>query len=293
LKRTHSPLRYPGGKTSLYWFIAKVLRDNHLERKHYAEPYAGGCGLALTLLYEGHVSNIHINDVDGSIWAFWHSVLKHTDDLVYLIRKTPVTVKEWHVRREIHTCMDLDDPVSLGFATFFLNRTNRSGIIKDAGMIGGQKQNGVYKLDCRFNREDLVKRVRRIAKYRNRIHLTHRDALAFINETKMRLPESTFYFMDPPYFNNGYKLYTDFYEPDDHKILAKSVLTLEKPWIMTYDKVGTISDLYKNQQQYNLNVNYSVKTKRRATELLITSEKLKMPMDIQDKQIDPSRYRIV
>ena len=79
MARGASPLRYPGGKTSMLSLAATILRDNGLERGHYAEPYAGGCGLALSLLYGGHVADIHINDIDPAVWAFWHSVLNRTD----------------------------------------------------------------------------------------------------------------------------------------------------------------------------------------------------------------------
>lgn len=132
--------------------------------------------------------------------VLWHSVLEHTDELVYRIRKTPVTISEWRAQRKIHLAMDVRDPVSLGFAAFYLNRTNRSGIIKGAGVIGGLDQSGSYKLDCRFNREYLERRVRRVAKYRNRIHLFQHDALTFIGDVSEQLPESTFFFIDPPYF---------------------------------------------------------------------------------------------
>ena len=193
MPRSTSPLRYPGGKASLYPLVTRVLRDNRLERRHYAEPFAGGCGLALALLYGGHVSDVHINDVDPGIWAFWHSVLKYTEEFVDRIRKVNVTVEEWHSQRNVNLRMDANDPVSLGFATFFLNRTNRSGIIKAAGVIGGLAQEGPYKLDCRFNRGDLVRRVRRVSKYKSRIHLTRQDALAFIEETRTNFPTSNIF----------------------------------------------------------------------------------------------------
>ena len=203
-----SPLRYPGGKSCLFPLVSTILKANRLERKHYGEPFAGGCGLALSLLYEGHVSDIHINDVDPSIWAVWYSVLNHTDELTYMIAKTPITVDEWRQQREIHLAQNVNAPLALGFSTFFLNRTNRSGIIKAAGVIGGLKQTGPYKIDCRFNRDDLIRRVRRVAKYRSRIHLHRRDALAFIKDACDRLPATTFFCIDPPYFNKGSSLYT-------------------------------------------------------------------------------------
>ena len=289
--RLTSPLRYPGGKTCLYPLVSRILKDNRLERRHYAEPFAGGCGLALALLYGGHVSDVHINDVDASIWSFWHSVLEHTDELAYRIRNTPITIAEWQVQREIHLAMDASDPVTLGFATFYLNRTNRSGIIKAAGVIGGLDQSGPYKLDCRFNREDLERRVRRIAKYRNRVHLSSRDALTFVGDVSERLPKSTFFCIDPPYFSKGRELYTSFYNPEDHAVLASKIMGLGNPWVVTYDSVPAISKLYRDARQYQFNINYSVKTKRRGTELLIASKGLRLPSDIRDRQVNRPRYR--
>ncbi len=291
MARATSPLRYPGGKSCLYPLVSKILKENRLERRHYAEPYAGGCGLALSLLYEGHVSDIHINDIDPSIWAFWKCVLDYPDELIYRIRKTPVTIEEWHAQKEIHLSMKEDDPVSLGFATFFLNRTNRSGIIKLAGVIGGLDQSGPYKIDCRFNREELERRVRRIVKYRNRIHLTRRDALAFIKDTSSILPSTTFYCIDPPYFSKGRALYTSFYDPEDHAILANSILELENPWLVTYDNAPAITKLYKSRRQYEFDINYSIETKRRGTELLIAAKGLRLPAEIRARQVNRPQYR--
>ncbi|MEM9397190.1 MAG: DNA adenine methylase [Pseudomonadota bacterium] len=291
MARSTSPLRYPGGKTCLYPLVSRILRENRLERRHYAEPFAGGCGLALTLLYEGHVSDIHINDVDASIWAFWKSVLDHTDEFAYRIKKTSITVEEWRVQRKIHLAMDADDPVSLGFSTFFLNRTNRSGIIKAAGVIGGLDQSGNYKIDCRFNRVELERRVRRIAKYRNRIHLYRRDALAFVKDASERLPASTFFCIDPPYFQKGQGLYTSFYDPEDHGVLADTILDLNNPWVVTYDNAPAITKLYRDRRQYEFDINYSVETKRRGTELLIASKGLRLPSSIRDRQVNRPQYR--
>ncbi|QMV00190.1 DNA adenine methylase [Devosia sp. D6-9] len=286
MPRATSPLRYPGGKTCLYPLVTEVMRINDLERKPYAEPFAGGCGLALALLYGGHVSEIHINDVDLSIWSFWHSVLNRTDEMIYLIEKTPVTIDEWHKQRAIYQTQDKADVLALGFATFFMNRTNRSGIIKDAGVIGGLKQNGNYKIDCRFNVSDLVKRVSRVAKYKRRIHLYRRDAVAFMNEIEgMEVPP--FLCIDPPYFNKGSSLYTSFYKPDDHAVLAKQILALNTPWIVTYDNVSEISRLYGDRRQFEFDINYSIETKRLGTELFIPSEGLVLPSSLRDRQVTP------
>ena len=291
MPRSPSPLRYPGGKTVLYPVVARIMRDNRLEHGAYAEPFAGGCGLALSLLYEAVAGEIHINDLDASIWAFWESVLNHTDEFCYRVRKTPLTVEEWHRQREVHLAEDASNPLALGFATFYLNRTNRSGVIKAAGIIGGLDQDGPYKMDCRFNREELEKRIRRISSYRSQIFLTRMDAIDFMNSLGSELPDSSFFCIDPPYYKKGRGLYTSFYMPDDHAVLAENVLRLRQPSVTTYDNVDEIRQLYKTRRQYEFDINYSLHTKRKGTELLIPSKGLRMPAELKDKRVVHRRSR--
>ena len=289
--RTASPLRYPGGKSCLVPLVTDIFRNNGFERPSYVEPFAGGCGLALNLLFDGYVSEIHVNDLDASIWAFWHSVLERTDEFVYLVKKTPVTIREWHRQREIHLGMDECDPLALGFSTFYLNRTNRSGVIKEAGVIGGLDQSGPYKIGCRFNRSDLIERVTRVAKYKSRIYLTRSDALAFMKDAAKKLPTDAFFCIDPPYFSKGKGLYTSFYDPEDHKVLANFILQMKNPWIVTYDKAPQITKLYRMRRQYEFDVNYSIETKRRATEMMIASKGLRMPDSIRARQFNRPQHR--
>ncbi len=271
---TNTPLRYPGGKTSMKKMVSTILYHNNLLRGDYAEPYAGGCGLALSLMLEGHVHNLHLNDLDRSIWSFWHCVLNHTREFVCKIEKTPVTLYEWKRQRAIQENKKKYDNFELGFSTFFLNRTNRSGIILKAGVIGGLSQSGNYKIDCRFNKETSIRKIERIAKYKSRINLYNMDAIDFIKATRKELPKKTLYCIDPPYFNKGSTLYTNFYEPDDHAQVAKLLRRMAKPWILTYDNAPEISALYEGRQQYTFDLNYSAQTKRKGTELFIASDKL-------------------
>ncbi|MEQ1490236.1 MAG: DNA adenine methylase [Terricaulis sp.] len=286
-----SPLRYPGGKACLFDLATSILKLNGLERSHYAEPYAGGCGLALELLYGGFVSDVHINDIDPSIWAFWHCVLNDTDTFVSRVKKTPVTIKEWRKQRDIHKRGDVEDVLSLGFSAFFLNRTNRSGVIKDAGVIGGLDQKGEYKIDCRFNREELAKRIRRIGKYRDRIHLTNLDGIQFLKRCDKKLPDNSLMFIDPPYFKKGSSLYTSFYRAADHEKVSRVIEGLKNPWIVTYDDAPEIRKLYKTRRQYCFDINYSLNEKRVGTELLIASKGLKVPPEARDRQVNRPQYR--
>ena len=283
MTRSTSPLRYPGGKTCLYGMLSTILRLNRLERGHYVEPYAGGCGLALSLLYGGHASDIHVNDLDRSIWAFWYCVLNKTEELVKLVEHTPVTIVEWHRQRKIQLSSSTAGVLELGFSTFFLNRTNRSGVIKGAGVIGGLSQLGNYKIDCRFNRDDLARRIRRVAKYKSRIHLTNLDAIQFLRDSEKELPEDTFYCIDPPYFMKGSSLYTNFYGPNEHETVAKAILKLKHSWIVTYDHAEEIRELYAQRRQYIFDINYSIQTKRVGSELLIASKGLRLPAEIRKR----------
>jgi DNA adenine methylase len=290
MTRLASPLRYPGGKSRLLDLAALVLRLNDLQRGHYAEPYAGGCGLALSLLYDGYVADIHVNDIDPAIWAFWYSALNETDELASLVKTVPVTVDEWHRQREVYFAQDERDPVALGFATFFLNRTNRSGIIKEGGIIGGLSQTGKYKIDCRFNREDLTQRINRVQKYKDRIHLSKLDAVDFIYQSSADLPSRSLLFIDPPYFRSGSELYANYYRSDDHALLAKCINALNRPWIVTYDDTSEIRALYKTKRQFCFDINYSLREKRVGVELLIASKGIKMPFAARQRQVNRPRY---
>ena len=252
-----------------------------MARRPYAEPFAGGCGLALTLLYEGEVSDIHINDRDLGVWAFWHSVLEHNEALTDLIASTPVTVNEWRRQRAIHSDCGVEDPLALGFATFFLNRTNRSGVIVRAGVIGGLQQTGSYKIDCRFNRETLIRRIRRVAKYRGRIHLSCQDALEFIGSVEADCPKDIFLFVDPPYYGKGDRLYTNYYKPEDHSRLAEVMLGAVNPWVVTYDNEPEIKSLYRARRRFEFAINYSLARKRVGTELLVASKGLRLPYGLR------------
>ncbi|WP_256852173.1 DNA adenine methylase [Pantoea sp. Fr+CA_20] len=280
MPQTPSPLRYPGGKTSIVDMVSKIIESNKLTGGHYAEPYAGGAGLALSLLFNGKVHEIHLNDLDKAVWSFWNSIINRTSDFIDKIIETEVTIDEWKKQREIQLNRNLYSDFELGFSSFFLNRTNRSGVILKAGVIGGIKQQGQYKLGCRFNKDGLIKKIKRISKYKHRIHVYNLDAVDFIKNIDSSCGADAFLCIDPPYYNKGSTLYTNFYEPRDHEYLSNIILSIKKPWILTYDNAMEISELYKKRRQFNFNLNYSAATKRVGTELLVVSKGLKIPNDL-------------
>lgn len=251
MRKTCSPLRYPGGKTFLSDFMKKVLMQNNLTNCIYAEPYAGGGGLALSLLYERMVKKILLNDIDPAIFSLWYSMLYFTEQLCGKIRKCKVDINTYiDVKKKFKTTHNV---LELGFATLFLNRVNRSGILK-AGPIGGYKQEGKYKIDCRFNKEKIIQSILKIAEQREKIEIFNLDALHFLKEIKQNFsPEEIFIFLDPPYYQKGNELYMNFYKHEDHQFLCEFLITelRDYKWILTYDNSPQIMEMYKIR--YHLN----------------------------------------
>ena len=267
---TLTPLRYPGGKTQLAKFVVEILKKNNLLEGGYIEPFAGGSGIAWFLLINGYVWDVYLNDLDKAIYSFWYSVINHPDELCKLIETTPITIQEWHKQKAVQSKKN-STILELGFSTLFLNRTNRSGILK-AGVIGGLDQSGPYKIDCRFNRRDLIKKICRISQYKNRVHLYQDDALEFLNNTAPKIRADSLIYLDPPYYKKGAMLYENFYGHNDHVKISEAVSALKQKWFVTYDNTPEIKAIYNNYTQRSLYLNYTAHTKRRGSELLIFRE---------------------
>lgn len=272
----YSPLRYPGGKGRLANFFRLVIDMNCLSDGFYVEPYAGGAGIGLSLLFNEHVSSIIINDINPSIYAFWYSVLNHPNELCDLILNVPVTMNEWHIQQNIQSCPNSCSLLELGFSTFFLNRTNRSGIIK-GGVIGGQSQSGKWKIDARFNKENLVKRIKQIARYSDRIKLYNLDAAKFITEILPPMPKNTLVYLDPPYYNKGPELYENHYEKEDHSTLASLIKNIHVPWIVSYDYTPEICELYRGYHQVVYSLSYSAARRYKGSEVMIFCKDIEIP----------------
>lgn len=277
MPRTDSPLRYPGGKTQLKDFVLNTMHLNSLYNATYVEPYSGGFGVGISLLLQGDVDRVVINDFDRSIYSVWYSILNHTDALITLIENTPITIESWYEQKELNKLYKkYRNSLENGFSTLFLNRTNRSGII-NAGPIGGYNQKGNDKIDCRFNKNDIIRKIRTIAEQRERIDLYQKDAVKLVDLIKEKYDsDSTFIFFDPPYYVQGNKLYTNFYKHGDHKRLAKKIADMNDfHWITTYDYAPQIQELYtgNNIETYIYELFYSAQTKRKATEFLFANNK--------------------
>ncbi|MCK9395942.1 MAG: DNA adenine methylase [Methylobacter sp.] len=274
---SYSPLRYPGGKSRLANFMKLVIQTNKLQGGVYVEPFAGGAGVALTLLLDGYVEQIIINDIDISVYAFWHSVLYNTEALCEKIVTTPVTMDEWYLQKQLFTSKDPAFLFDLGFATFFLNRTNRSGIL-NAGVIGGKYQTGEWKIDARYPKEKLIAQIRHLAQFREAITLYNLDARALIQQHLINLPNKSLVYLDPPYFQKGQKLYLNALQPNDHILIAHSVNNhINTHWIVSYDNVEPIHALYSNHRKNFYPLSYTAANRYHGSEVVIYSDNLKVP----------------
>lgn len=275
----YSPLRYPGGKNCIFPFVSDLFYENNFIGINYAEPYAGGAGLALRLLFEGYVDHIYINDLDTSIYTFWESILEKPDDFCKWISEVKIDIRNWNKYKEIQQNVNSVDPFELAKSTFFLNRTNVSGVIK-GGVIGGQEQYGKYKIDARFNKNDLINRIQNIAKLSSRITISNLDGLVFAGKMN-RKKEDIFIYIDPPYFQKGADLYMNFYSKNDHKKLSKYIHSIQKKWMVSYDNHDFILNLYAEQNKVLYQLSQSA-SNRVGDEVLIFSEDLNFCDSIQN-----------
>lgn len=267
----YSPLRYPGGKSFLFPLIDAYLQALSIKNAVYVEPYAGGAGVALALLFNDRVDEIVINDFDRAIYAFWKSAVTETRRFVDKICGTPLTIAEWKRQRTIYQDAR-SRRFDLGFATFYLNRTNISGFL-GGGPIGGVEQSGKWKLDARYNKEALVARIRKLGQYRKRIKVANKDGLELVDGYIKS--KNALVYLDPPYYEKGATLYLNHYHRSDHELLATKLNSNRKAnWALTYDSNPVIRALYRERRKRSFSLNYNAYESRIGKEILILSDAL-------------------
>jgi len=272
-----SPLRYPGGKGKIVEFVRQVIRQSGLSDGLYVEPYAGGASVAVELLLTEDVSRIAINDLSPHIYSFWYAALQHTEAFCQKIVETPLTVEEWDRQKSILKAGKTHDRLKLGFATFYLNRTNRSGIL-NAGIIGGRAQKGRWLIDARYNASALVARIEAIANLRDRISLSNEDAVTFIRNGSKSWGSKTLVYLDPPYYVKGKHLYHHFYTHDDHEEVRRAVAELKtQKWMVSYDDTPEIAEIYKGEDWLRYTIGYSARNHGAGNEIMFFGPRVTAP----------------
>lgn len=270
-----SPLRYPGGKGSLYPVLKQLIRANGVNAGTYVEPYAGGAGAAIALLVTGEVRRVVINDLDPAIYAFWRSITEFPDEFSDRTRLAELNVREWRRQRRIYTNCDRKSHLDLGFATFYLNRTNHSGIL-NGGPIGGLDQSGDYKIDARFNKVALLERLRLIALHSQNITVLNEDGCDVIE--RYAASPSTLTYADPPYFEKAGTLYMNAFTSEQHEALARTLTAIASSrWLLTYDNVPQVAEFYGERRRQTFSLSYSAHRVARATEAMVFGDELLVP----------------
>ncbi|MDX6042642.1 DNA adenine methylase [Scandinavium lactucae] len=283
--RFTTPLRYPGGKGKLTNYILKLIDINGLNGCDYVEPYAGGAGVAINLLLAGKATNVHLNDLNTAIYCFWHSILEETEGFCSLIDSTPVTMVEWYKNKDIIANQANYSALEIGFATFFLNRTNRSGILL-GGVIGGKEQSGKWKLDARFNKPDLINRINIIASKKANIHIYNQDAKLFLDTVVSKFKKDTLIYLDPPYYVKGKGLYQNHYGHEDHLSIAKTIKQNNMhPWIVSYDNTEEINDMYSGLRKVEYGINYSAQSRYQGPEVIFFCDSITIPDDSNPSKV--------
>ena len=270
MAKSLSPLRYPGGKSKIYDKVKDLIVTNALGNRTYVEPFAGGFGIGIGLLCNNVVETAVLNDFDAHIYNFWYSVFNHTEDLLKMITDTPITIAEREKQKSVYKDNDADI-LSDGFATLFLNRVNFSGVIM-GGPIGGYAQSGAYKLDCRFNKSDIAKKIENISLLRSRISVSNYDASELIINRQGKI-DTDFFNIDPPYVIKGSQLYTNYFKEVDHRKLKKVISEHlnNVTWIITYDDCDLIREIYSQYHMLGYEIQHNVVGSVKGKELVITN----------------------
>lgn len=269
-----SPLRYPGGKGRWWRVVARALAQSGLLDSHYIEPFAGGAGLALELLRRWFVKMILLNDLDFPVYCFWKCATERTDQLIRFVRSVRVNMDEWYRMKEIYAKgrSGEGDLFEIACAFLFLNRTNHSGILSGAP-IGGYAQNGRWKMDVRFNRDVLAAKLETIGSMRRRIQVCRMDGVDLISQ--LEPTQKDVIFADPPYYRNGHRLYLACDDHAWHERLGSVLQEETVPWILTYDDVEDVRKIYRQYRPTYVNVKYSAREKRVASEVVFTSRHIR------------------
>lgn len=287
MPKTSSPLRYPGGKTKLYNYISEFIEQYYSKPPIYAEAFAGGFGIGIKLLLNDKAELVLLNDYDPCIYAFWKCITsdKYIDGFIDKIISTDIDIESWEYEKNIYLHPQKNNILDVGYATFHLNRCNRSGILM-ANPIGGISQEGKYKMDCRFNKPNLISQIKEIYNKRDRIKVSKLEANDFARRTDKKYDNLLFNF-DPPYVNAGPMLYKSCYNIEDHKHFSDTVHLLKNRWIITYDDNETIRSSYSQDIIRPYRLMYSLEEKCMASELIIYDKRFENPpvLDLYRKHI--------
>jgi len=276
----YSPLRYPGSKRKLFNYLKRVLAHNNLEPQILVEPFVGGGSISLNFLSLNKKNKVVIGDSDELVYSFWKTLFTEPAYLINFVRKVKVNLKTFEKYRHIASHTSEFSRKRLAAACLFLNRTSFSGILNDsAGPIGGREQKSIYKIDCRFGRKNLIRKIRTISAFKNRVVVlphTWEETLNYVDGKDEYKNANLLFYFDPPFYKKADQLYRHYFDDANHKDLRDKLMSIKQPWILSYDREKEIQNLYSTFTRINVSMPYSINSpaKRLEKELIITPLKL-------------------
>jgi DNA adenine methylase len=233
--RMLSPFKYPGGKTAL----APRIVDRALPFGTVIEPFVGGGAVMCRALDQG--LRVVVNDLDPGIAAFWSEVFTDPSDLIELIRAVPANV---HLYTLLKHSAPADSKlgnarsvkVAMAFKALYVRRLSFHGAGR--GILGGYDQTGPWRLDHRYNPENIIARI-------EQLHARRGQVLGVYNEhwlTFMRRDFAGLAYLDPPYVTPG-PYFANFTERH-HRALAWFLHQHRNACLISYDDHPLIRELY-------------------------------------------------
>lgn len=235
---THrSPFRYPGGKTWLVPYVRQWLKSSEYHPFEFAEPFAGGAIVGLSMLFEQLARKLTLVEKDDDVASVWEAILSIQGE-----RFAESIVSFEFSERSVREVLS-KRPRNLferAFQTILKNRVQRGGILASGAGFVKQGENG-RGMASRWYPRTLGRRITAIHEQRHLIRFIHGDGIEFIREREGR--KEMVLFIDPPYTVAGRRLYT--HSEVNHEELFQVVADTKGDFLMSYDNAEPVRKLAK------------------------------------------------
>lgn len=240
-KRYPLPFRYPGGK----FYALNLLRPFLcVEHDEFREPFVGGG----TVFFNKPKSSFNwINDIDKELITTYqvmsNPILRK--ELVNALGKEIASKERW---KEIF-CWKPKNSFEIALRYYYLNRTSFSGKLISAAWG--------YRPKRSLPPERWQERILPCGSKLEGVKITNYDFEQVI--TAPSSGKQIFMFLDPPYFKPPKKKhYRNGFTIDDHMRLARVLKNTKYKFLLTYDDVDEIHNLYKWANINEVNFFYRV-----------------------------------
>ena len=267
------PLRYPGGK---YYALAQLRQFySSLEHDEYREPFAGGA----TVFFSKHLVKYNwLNDIDKELINLYQVMANAPlrSQLVAMLSKEVASKQRWQEVRK------LNPQTSLGraFKYYYLNRTSFSGKLSSPAWG--------YRPKRSLPPERWYERIIPCGRKLEHAKLTCLDFSEVIHAPKVG--KNLLLYVDPPYYSPPkHKHYVGGFEMKDHLRLRDLLRNTEYNFMLTYDDVPAIREMYDWAFIYPISFYYRVGNsqtqhgrRRRGSEIVITNYRIPEIKRIED-----------